>query len=86
MFERILAIEPRYWDALARIANARRIERPGDPLFETLRDAVASTADEPEAREGLLFALGKAFDDVGSCSRTRLTGRTSAPTTSCTSP
>jgi tetratricopeptide (TPR) repeat protein len=66
MFERILVIEPRYWDALARIANARRIERPDDPLFETLRDAVASTADEPEAREGLLFALGKAFDDVGS--------------------
>jgi cytochrome c-type biogenesis protein CcmH/NrfG len=65
MFERILAIEPRYWDALARIANARRIERPDDPLFDKLQAAVAATADEPQAREGLLFALGKALDDVG---------------------
>ena len=65
MFERVLAIEPRYWDALARIANARRVERPDDPLFETLNAAVSATADEPEAREGLLFALGKALDDVG---------------------
>ncbi len=65
-YERILAIEPRYWDALARIANARRVERADDPLFERLRAAVVATAEEPEAREGLLFALGKALDDVGS--------------------
>lgn len=66
MFERILALEPHYWDALARVANARRVERGDDPLFETLRAAVAATADEPEAQEGLLFALGKVLDDVGS--------------------
>lgn len=66
IFERILAVEPRYWDALARIANARRVEQSGDPIFEKLKAAVAATANEPEAREGLLFALGKALDDVGS--------------------
>ncbi len=65
IFERVLAIEPRYWDALARIANAQRVEQADDPLFERLKAAVAVSADEPEAREGLLFALGKALDDVG---------------------
>lgn len=64
-FERILAIEPRYWDALARIANARRVEQDDDPLFERLTAAVAASADAPEAREGLLYALGKALDDAG---------------------
>ena len=65
LFERILAIDPQYWDALARLANARRIEAADDPLFESLKAAVAATAGDPPAREGLLFALGKALDDVG---------------------
>ena len=65
IFERILAIEPGYWDALARIANARRVEQADDPLFERLKAAVAAAGDEPEAREGLLFALGKTLDDAG---------------------
>jgi tetratricopeptide (TPR) repeat protein len=65
LFERILSIDPQYWDALSRLANARRFERSDDPLFEALRAAVAATEREPEAREGLLFAFGKALDDVG---------------------
>ena len=65
LFERILAIDPHYWDALSRLANARRIERHDDPLFAALKSAVAATGDEPQSREGLLFALGKALDDVG---------------------
>lgn len=64
-FERILSIDPQYWDALSRLAGARRIESPDDPLIESLRAAVAATENEPAAREGLLFALGKALDDVG---------------------
>ena len=66
LFERILAIEPRYWDALARIANARRVERADDPVLERLNEAVVATTNELEVREGLLFALGKALDDTGS--------------------
>ena len=65
LFERILSIEPRYWDALSRLAGVRRIESPGDPLVESLREAVAATENEPAAREGLLFALGKVLDDAG---------------------
>lgn len=65
LFERILTIDPRYWDALSRLANARRIESADDPLIDTLRAAVAATEGDPPAREGLLFALGKALDDVG---------------------
>jgi tetratricopeptide (TPR) repeat protein len=65
LFERILASDPRYWEALSRLANAQRIENADDPLIASLRAAVAATANEPAAREGLLFALGKALDDFG---------------------
>lgn len=65
LFERILSIEPRYWDALSRLAGVRPIESPDDPLVESLKAAVAATENEPVAREGLLFALGKVLDDVG---------------------
>jgi LPS sulfotransferase NodH len=65
LFERVLSIDPQYWDALSRLANARRIEAADDPLFDRLKAAVAATEGELPAREGLLFALGKALDDVG---------------------
>lgn len=65
IFERILTLDPRYWDALTRLANAERIRSADDPLIPSLRAAVAATANDPAAREGLLFALGKALDDVG---------------------
>jgi tetratricopeptide (TPR) repeat protein len=65
IFERILAIDPGYRDALSRLAHARRIRSADDPLIESLGAAVEATVDEPAAREGLLFALGKALDDVG---------------------
>jgi tetratricopeptide (TPR) repeat protein len=65
LFERILAIDPRHWESLSRLANARRLRSDDDPIIESLKAAVAATADDPAAREGLLFALGKAMDDVG---------------------
>lgn len=65
IFERILSIDPHYWDALSRLAGARRIGHADDPLIESLQAAVAATENEPAAREGLLFALGKALDDAG---------------------
>jgi len=65
LFERILTLDPRYWDALTRLANAGRIRSADDPLIPSLRAAVTATANEPAAREGLLFALGKVLDDVG---------------------
>jgi tetratricopeptide (TPR) repeat protein len=65
LFERILSIDPRHWESLSRLANAQRLQSRDDPLIESLRAAVAATADDPAAREGLLFALGKAMDDVG---------------------
>lgn len=65
LFERILSLDPHYWEALSRLANARRLESDDDPLIDSLQAAVAATANDPAAREGLLFALGKALDDVG---------------------
>jgi tetratricopeptide (TPR) repeat protein len=65
LFERILSIDPRYRDALSRLATAQRIGSADDPLIESLRAAVAATGNEPTVQEGLLFALGKALDDVG---------------------
>ena len=66
LFERILTIDPQYWDALSRLANAQRIVSTDDPLIESLRAAVAAAGNDPAAQEGLLFALGKVLDDVGS--------------------
>jgi tetratricopeptide (TPR) repeat protein len=63
-YERILSINPRHWDSLARIAYAQKPGHTGSELIETLRHATeAAVDDDPLARESLYFALGKVLDD-----------------------
>jgi tetratricopeptide (TPR) repeat protein len=66
LFERILAIDPHYDDALMRLAHMATVGSPHDPLIARLQGALERTGLALPAREGLHFALGKAFDECGS--------------------
>jgi tetratricopeptide (TPR) repeat protein len=65
LFERVLAIDPHYDDALMRLAHLGAVSSPHDPLVARLERALERPGLAPLAREGLNFALGKAFDDCG---------------------
>jgi tetratricopeptide (TPR) repeat protein len=65
LFERVLAIDPHYDDALMRLTGLRAVSSPQDPLIARLEGALERPGVAPLAREGLHFALGKAFDDCG---------------------
>jgi len=65
LYERTLDINPAWHDALIRIAHARRIAAPDDPLIGKLRRALRRSNVDALAREGLHFALGKVYDDCG---------------------
>ena len=65
LFERILAIEPHYDDALMRLTHMGTISSRHDPLIARLERALVRSGLAPFAREGLHFALGKALDDCG---------------------
>ena len=64
-FERVLAIDPHYDDALMRLTHLGAVSSPHDPLIARLERALERPGLSPLAREGLHFALGKAFDDCG---------------------
>jgi tetratricopeptide (TPR) repeat protein len=65
LYEHILDIDADNWNALARIAYARRLNDKDDALIDRLVAGTTSDIVEPLVREGLYFALGKALDDVG---------------------
>ena len=65
LYERILSINPNHWDSLARLAHAKKLTGADGHLIDSLRRATADAKDDPMAREGLYFALGKALDDLG---------------------
>jgi tetratricopeptide (TPR) repeat protein len=69
LFERILAIDPHYDDALMRLAHLGAVSSPDDPRVTRLQRALERPGLAPLAREGLHFALGKAFDDCGDYAR-----------------
>lgn len=65
IYDNILVANPQHWDSLARLALAKKVARPTDPIIDKLRNAVEQAGDDPLAEEGLHFALGKCLDDVG---------------------
>src|SRR5579864_1711164 len=64
-YARILELDPRSFDSLARSAGLHRVERPDDPLIARLRAALADPAAEAAERASLGFALGAALDSCG---------------------
>jgi tetratricopeptide (TPR) repeat protein len=65
LFRKILEIEPGHWEALSRIVHAQRVTKDDESLLTELQSALARSAADPVASEGLFFALGKSFDDLG---------------------
>ena len=65
LYEKILALQPRCYIALARYAGLQKVVRPDDPLIARLRGAIADPAASAAERADLGFALGKMLD---SCS------------------
>ncbi len=65
LYRRILAIQPGHSGALSRLVHAARVTREDDPLLGELERALAAPDGEPIEREELLFARGKALDDLG---------------------
>jgi tetratricopeptide (TPR) repeat protein len=64
-YRRIVALVPDHWEALARLAHARKQTHADLPLVSSLRRALGEAEGDESALEGLQFALGKALDDLG---------------------
>jgi tetratricopeptide (TPR) repeat protein len=65
LYEKILALQPRCYIALARYAGLQKVVRPDDPLIARLRAAIADPAATAPDRADLGFALGKMLDSCG---------------------
>ena len=65
LYRRILDQEPGHSGALARLVHARRITDAEEPLLRSIEAAIEKAGDDPASREELLFARGKALDDLG---------------------
>ena len=63
-FEQVLAVDPDYSDALARLAGLDQVTEPQAGIVERLQTALGNSRD-PRQQENLHYALGKAFDDLG---------------------
>ena len=64
-YARILELDPRAFESLARSAKLHRVERPDDPLIARLRAALADPEAGAAERASLGFALGAALDACG---------------------
>jgi hypothetical protein len=64
-YERLLALDPRNAEALARYASLRGVSGPADPLAGRLVQAIADAGAAPADRASLAFALGKSLDACG---------------------
>jgi tetratricopeptide (TPR) repeat protein len=64
-YVRILELEPRAYESLARYAGLQRVERADDALIARLRAALADPQATRAERASLGFALGAALDACG---------------------
>lgn len=65
LYEKILGLEPRAHEALARLANVSKVAGAQDPIIGRLRAALAAPSATPADRASLGFALGRALDAAG---------------------
>ncbi|HEY6644725.1 tetratricopeptide repeat-containing sulfotransferase family protein [Povalibacter sp.] len=65
LYQRLLAIDPRHYEALARYAGMRLADGSDDPLIAKLRHALASDDATASDKASLGFALGKMLDACG---------------------
>ena len=65
VYERILALDPRCYEALARYASLQNVRDAHDPLLVRLGAAIADNTTTAAERASLGFALGKSLDAAG---------------------
>jgi tetratricopeptide (TPR) repeat protein len=68
LYEKILALDPRCYTALARYTGLQTIASADDPLIAKLRAAIAAKDTAAADKAELGFALGKALDASGAWS------------------
>jgi len=64
-FSAIIKINPKYYDALARLAQIKKFSDKSDELITKLLVACDDHNINPSTKINVYFALGKAFDDCG---------------------
>jgi tetratricopeptide (TPR) repeat protein len=64
-YRRILAINPKHWESLARLAHVNRVTSDEVHLIDQLNRAIEEARDDRLALEALYFALAKIRDDLG---------------------
>ena len=64
-YERLLALEPNSFEALARYAQLAEAQAPDDPLTARLREALSHPAADAAAQASLGFALARRLDAAG---------------------
>jgi len=64
-YEKLLAVDPRHWEALARCADLADIRSGDDPWIARLRQSLGHGATSAGDRAALGFALGRALDAAG---------------------
>jgi tetratricopeptide (TPR) repeat protein len=64
-YRRILALEPKRYEALARLANAQASRQDHSAMVASLRRALADPTASPAEKASLGFALGRLLDDQG---------------------
>lgn len=69
LYERILALEPRHYEALARYASLESVRDADDPLIARLTRALGDPRASAAQRASLGFALGKSLDGAGAYER-----------------
>ncbi len=65
LYQKVLALQPHCYVALARCAGLQKVARADDPLIAQLRAAIADVRASAADRADLGFALGKALDSCG---------------------
>jgi tetratricopeptide (TPR) repeat protein len=65
IYERILALDPRCYEAVARYAGLKSVHAATDPLIASLRNSIADGATSLADKASLGFALGKVLDACG---------------------
>lgn len=63
LFEKIISLSPTYYDALARLAQIKRVASVDDNMIKKLLLAEQDKQIDSSTRVNISFALGKAFDD-----------------------
>jgi tetratricopeptide (TPR) repeat protein len=63
LFEKIIIIQPQYYDALARLAHINKFDTVNAPIIKRLILASQDSNVANTTKANIYFALGKAFDD-----------------------